>query len=178
MRLVYHMVKKFKGSTLSDDDLASAGSLGLLKAANTFKPERGTRFPTYAARCIENEILMEIRWFNKHNTKSISLQDPIGTDSDGNELYLSDVMTCNTNTTEEEAIRDERMIIVSEESMRRAGLKERSILILRLRYGLDTGSPHTQRSISEQIGISRSYVSRIEQKALKKLRIKYEALII
>lgn len=178
MRLVYHIVKKFKGSTLSDNDLASAGSLGLLKAANTFNPERGTKFPTYAARCIENEILMEIRWFNKHNAKSVSLQDPIGTDSDGNELYLSDVMTYSMNVTEDEAIRDERMIIVSEESMRRAGLKERSILVLQLRYGLITGRSCTQRAISEQIGISRSYVSRIEQKALKKLRIKYEALII
>lgn len=178
MRLVYHIVKKFKGSTLSDDDLASAGSLGLLKAANTFDPGRGTKFPTYAARCIENEILMEIRWFNKSKEKLVSLQDPIGTDSDGNELYLSDVMTGSANATEDEAVRDERMMIVSEESMRQAGLKERSILVLQLRYGLVAGGSHTQRDISELIGISRSYVSRIEQKALKKLRMKYEALII
>jgi len=176
MRLVYHIVKKFSDCILSPDELAAAGSVGLLKAADTFDPYRGTKFATYAGRCIQNAILMEIRWWTKEKRMEVmSLEECIGVDGDGNEMYLADTRSSDFDT-EEEALKGEGRSSFSRDYMRRAGLKDRDIKVIYLRFGFITGRTHTQREIAERLGISRSYVSRIEKKSEMKLRKKYEAL--
>lgn len=175
MRLVYHIVKKFTGDIISYDDLVGIGSVGLIKAASSFDPYRGVKFATYAGRCIENEILMELRHCRKISSE-ISLEEPVCIDGDGEELYLKDVIFGDLNT-EEEAEKEERRAFISRSRMRQAGLKKRDIIVLCLRYGLTTGKTRTQREVALRLGISRSYASRIEKKSIAKLKKKYEALI-
>lgn len=165
LRLVAHLVKKFEGAGTDNDDLISIGTIGLIKGINTFDPDKGTRLATYAARCIENEILMYFRSLKKTRSE-ISIYDPIGIDNQGNEISLIDVMVTNE---EDISIKIENQSEVNVLFEHLKTLTKRERLILQLRYGLMNGPKKTQRQISEMLEISRSYVSRIEKKAIQKL---------
>lgn len=166
LRLVAHIVKKYSTYNSDSDDLISIGTIGLIKAISTFDPSKGTRLATYAARCIENEILMQIRSAKKIQSE-VSLHDPIGVDREGNEITLIDVIGNET-----ESIIDEVELKIQVKRLynkMKAVLKKREKTVLELRYGLLNGTSKTQREIASMLGISRSYVSRIEKKAIKKL---------
>lgn len=166
LRLVAHIVKKYSFSGKEVDDLISIGTVGLIKAIDSFDMDKGTRLATYAARCIENEILMLIR--NNKKTKSeVYLQDPIGLDKEGNEISLMDILSSDKDSileVVENKIQVKRLYIILG-----TALEEREKKIIEMRYGLIEGNPKTQREIAVILGISRSYVSRIEKRALKKL---------
>jgi RNA polymerase sporulation-specific sigma factor len=166
LRLVAHIVKKYSSSGNDSDDLISIGTIGLIKAITTFDNEKGTRLATYAARCIENEILMQIR-SNKKLQSEVSLQDPIGVDREGNEIMLIDVISNECENVVEEV--ELKMQVKKLYSKMKCVLKSREKTVLELRYGLTNGNGKTQREIAKMLGISRSYVSRIEKKAIKKL---------
>ena len=164
LRLVAHVVKKF-GNIPDSEDLISIGTVGLIKAIDTFDRKKGTKLATYAARCIENEILMFLR-ASKKTRAEVSIYDPIGVDKEGNEIALIDVLGSDQDQVAEEVgARLEQGIVRG--LLERLEAKER--LIVELRYGLTTGHRHTQREIARHLGISRSYVSRIEKRALAKL---------
>ena len=165
LRLVAHIIKKHYASSHEQEDLISIGTIGLIKAVNTFKADKGIRLATYASRCIENEILMYFRLCRKMQGE-VSLSDTIETDSDGGDLYLSDVVGENDSLLEDLQAQEERLLVrrlVAEE------LTDREADIIRRRYGLDGHPPQTQRQVAEVYHISRSYVSRLEKKALGKL---------
>lgn len=165
LRLVAHIVKKFDHSGEETDDLISIGTVGLIKAINTFKPEKGTRLATYAARCIENEILMHLRSL-KRIRGEVSIYDPIGVDREGNEITLIDILGSDPDIVPElvsKKLEEGKL----REKLKKLGGKERQVL--ELRYGIETGVRKTQREIAKMLGISRSYVSRIEKKAVTKL---------
>ncbi len=166
LRLVAHIVKKYHNIGREVDDLISIGTIGLIKAITTFNRSKGTRLATYAARCIENEILMTIR-SNKKTKNEVSLQDPIGIDKEGNEISLIDILGTDCDQVLDEV---ELKIQVKKlyEKMSNI-LKNREKTVLQLRYGLANGGSKTQREIAKMLGISRSYVSRIEKRAIKKL---------
>ncbi|ABN52244.1 MAG TPA: RNA polymerase sporulation sigma factor SigK [Hungateiclostridium thermocellum] len=166
LRLVAHIVKKYSSTINDSDDLISIGTIGLIKAISTFNHEKGTRLATYAARCIENEILMHIR-SNKKTQSEVSLQDPIGVDRDGNEIALIDVIGNESESVVEEV--ELKMQVKRLYNKMKDVLKAREKMVLELRYGLLNGTGKTQREIAKMLGISRSYVSRIEKKAIKKL---------
>jgi RNA polymerase sporulation-specific sigma factor len=165
LRLVAHIVKKFDNTGEEVDDLISIGTVGLIKAIGTFKPDKGTRLATYAARCIENEILMHLRTL-KRVRGEVSLYDPIGVDREGNEITLLDVLGSDPDVVpdlvgkrlDESKLREKLTLLCP---------KERQVL--ELRYGIAGGPRKTQREIARMLGISRSYVSRIEKKAVTKL---------
>lgn len=166
LRLVAHIVKKYNNTGKDIDDLISIGTIGLIKAITTFDMSKGTRLATYAARCIENEILMTIR-SSKKVQNQLSLQDPIGVDKEGNEISLLDILGTENDTVLEEVeknIQIKKLYL----NMKKA-LKNRERTVLELRYGLVNGTVKTQREIAQMLGISRSYVSRIEKRAIKKL---------
>lgn len=166
LRLVAHIVKKYSTFSSDSDDLISIGTIGLIKAISTFDQSKGTRLATYAARCIENEILMQIRSAKKIQSE-VSLHDPIGVDREGNEITLIDVIG-----NEAESVIDEVELKIQVKRLynkMKAVLKKREKTVLELRYGLLNGTSKTQREIASMLGISRSYVSRIEKKAIKKL---------
>ncbi|MBP2018454.1 RNA polymerase sporulation-specific sigma factor [Symbiobacterium terraclitae] len=165
LRLVAHIVKKFDNTGEDVDDLISIGTVGLIKAIGTFKPDKGTRLATYAARCIENEILMHLRSL-KRVRGEVSLYDPIGVDREGNEITLIDVLGSDPDVVPELVGKrlDESKL---REKLKKLGGKERQVL--ELRYGISGGARKTQREIARMLGISRSYVSRIEKKAVMKL---------
>nr|PZN70117.1 MAG: RNA polymerase sporulation sigma factor SigK [Bacillota bacterium] len=165
LRLVAHIVKKFDNTGEDVDDLISIGTVGLIKAIGTFKPEKGTRLATYAARCIENEILMHLRSL-KRVRGEVSLYDPIGVDREGNEITLLDVLGSDPDVVPDLVGKrlDESKL---REKLKKLGGKERQVL--ELRYGISGGPRRTQREIARMLGISRSYVSRIEKKAVMKL---------
>ena len=166
MRLVAHIVKKYSGAA-ETDDMISVGSIGLIKAINTYDPGHGSRLATYTARCIENEILMLIRAGKKHRG-NVSLSDPVGTDKDGNELTLMDLLFEKEEKVfagVEQTLMQEKFLSVLSEL-----LTEREQEIICKRFALRGGAPMAQREIALEMGISRSYVSRIEKKALDKLR--------
>ena len=168
LRLVAHIVKKFdkKGEDL--EDLISIGTIGLIKAINTYDPDKQTRLATYAARCIENEVLMHLR-STKKLKKEVMLYDPIGSDREGNELSLIDIFGTDTDN-----VFDQVELQVDQEVLRDKlkCLSQREKQVLILRYGLGDEERQTQREISKRMGISRSYVSRIEKRALLKLQEK------
>jgi RNA polymerase sporulation-specific sigma factor len=165
LRLVAHIVKKFDSTGEDNDDLISIGTIGLIKGINTFKRNRNTRLATYAARCIENEILMHLRAIKK-NRNDVLLSDPIGSDKEGNEITLLDILDTGSEiVTETVEMRLEEEKLYEKLTM----LSRRERKVLELRYGLRDGVHKTQREISKMLGISRSYVSRIEKKALRKL---------
>ncbi len=166
LRLVAHIVKKYSTFSSDSDDLISIGTIGLIKAISTFDMSKGTRLATYAARCIENEILMQIRSAKKIQSE-VSLHDPIGVDREGNEITLIDVIG-----NEADSVIDEVELKIQVKRLynkMKAVLKNREKVVLELRYGLLNGASKTQREIAGMLGISRSYVSRIEKKAIKKL---------
>lgn len=165
LRLVAHIVKKFDGSGEDIDDLISIGTIGLIKAIDTYCPDRGTRLATYAARCIENEILMHLRFIKKMRSE-VSLYDPIGVDKEGNEINLLDILGTHSDVVSE-------LVENKFEQSRLLGkiknLTPRERKVLELRFGLSDGTRKTQREIAKILNISRSYVSRIEKKALIKV---------
>jgi RNA polymerase sporulation-specific sigma factor len=165
LRLVAHVIKKFENTGEDQEDLISIGAVGLIKAIDSFNTEKGTRLATYAARCIENEILMHIRAMTKRKAE-VLLQDPIGTDREGNEITLLDVLG-----TEAEQVLDEVEQKILEAKLYRVirKLKMRERKVLAMRFGLPTGRRYTQKEIARMLGISRSYVSRIEKKVINKI---------
>ncbi len=167
MRLVAHIAKKYSGAA-ETDDLLSVGSIGLIKAINTYRDGKGTQLATYTARCIENEILMLIRSGKKHKN-TISINDPVGTDKDGNELTVIDLLAEkeeNVFSTVEKNIQREKFIYIL-----KGILNIREYTIINLRYGLEDGCPMPQREVAKKLSISRSYVSRIEKRAIEKARL-------
>lgn len=166
LRLVSHIARKYSVPGYGADDLISIGVIGLVKAVNSFKPDTGAQLGTYAARCIENEILMTLRASRKRQS-DVSLEDPVGADAEGNELTFLDILGTDPDALEEEVIRRVTLDKV------RALLKElpvRERIVLELRYGLADGVMHPQHEIAERLGISRSYVSRVEKHAIELLR--------
>lgn len=165
LRLVAHIVKKYDNTGEDIDDLISIGTIGLIKAINTFNPQKGTRLATYAARCIENEILMHLRFIKKIRSE-VSLYDPIGLDKEGNEITLIDVLGTHPEIVSEtvEYLFEQKRLLE-----KICKLSKREKKVLELRFGLGNGGHSTQREIAKQLGISRSYVSRIEKRALSKL---------
>ena len=166
LRLVAHIVKKYSYPGKEVDDLISIGTVGLIKAIDSFDGSKGTRLATYAAKCIENEILMLIR-NNKKTKNEVYLQDPIGIDKEGNEISLMDVLSSDEDSIIE--IVESKIQIKKLYSKINTCLSEREKNVVEMRYGLLEGKPKTQREIAKILGISRSYVSRIEKRALKKL---------
>lgn len=165
LRLVAHLAKKFDATGKDSEDLISIGTIGLIKAVERYTPNRGTKLATFAARCIDNEILMYLR-SNKKRKKDVSLEDPIGADKEGNEMTLSDLLGSDpddvidsVDLTWEKQKMYEKLPLLAD--------REREVLCKR--YGLPDGEEYTQREIAKELGISRSYVSRIERKALDKL---------
>lgn len=170
LRLVAHIMKKYYTQASDQEDLISIGTIGLIKGISTFQPEKGTRLATYAARCIENEILMHFRGQKKSAT-DVSLSDYIETRKDGTSLSLMDVVCSDEDVFEQLS---EQELIGRMSRAVQTVLEPREREILRMRYGLSGATPLTQREVAEQCGISRSYVSRIEKKALRKLREELE----
>lgn len=166
MRLVAHIVKKYSGAA-DTDDLISVGSIGLIKAISTYKSGRGTALATYTARCIENEILMLIR-SNKKHKNNLSLSDPVGVDKDGNELTFLDLLfekeDCVFESVERSVQREKLL-----KELKRV-LTDREYTVVCLRFALKGGIPLPQREVAKLLKISRSYISRIEKKAIEKLR--------
>lgn len=166
LRLVAHIVKKYNNTGKDTEDLISIGTIGLIKAIATYDLTKGTRLATYAARCIENEILMTIRSLKKTKLE-LSLNEPIGMDKEGNEINLLDILGSDVDE-----VLDEVHLKLQIKNLNRAinrVLKDREKVIIELRYGLIDGTCKTQREIAALLGISRSYVSRIETRALAKL---------
>ena len=166
LRLVAHIVKKYSGAGEAED-LISAGSIGLIKAINTFNADKNTQLSTYAARCIENEILMLIRVNKKHN-QAISLNESLGTDKDGNDICLMDIIPAYERQSiecVENKIMNKKLL-----SLIKQVLSEREYTILKMRYGLEGTHPKTQREVAKELGISRSYISRLETKAIDEIR--------
>ena len=170
LRLVAHVMKKYYAQTADQEDLISIGTIGLIKGITTFDPSKGARLATYAARCVENEILMYFRAGRK-SAQDVSLSDYIDTGTDGAPLALMDVVSEDADLMEQVANRE------TVEQLRRAVdtcLTEQERTVIRLRYGLDNQTPLRQREVADRTGISRSYVSRIEKRALKKLKAALE----
>ena len=166
LRLVAHIIKKYYTQTGSQDDLISIGTIGLIKGISTFKPDKNVRLATYASRCIENEILMHFR-SQKKLQGEVSLSDTLDSDGEGNALSLMDVISVDDDMLENLDARDS---CIQVRKLVEECLEEREKMIITMRYGLDNKPPRTQREIAAESGISRSYVSRIEKKALKKLK--------
>lgn len=170
MRLVAHMVKKYASSDIETEDMISIGSIGLIKAIKSYNLEKGSRFATYAAKCIDNELLMTLR-SNRKRKCEVSLNEPIGTDKEGNEISLMDFIESPERDIHE--IVELKSEIVWLQGAINKELNERERQIIGLRYGLFGGRERTQLEIAQMLGISRSYVSRIEKKALNKLKASY-----
>ncbi len=166
LRLVAHIIKKYYTQTNDIEDLISIGTIGLIKGINTYKPDRGIRLATYTSRCIENEILMHFR-SQKKSMCDVSLSEVLDTDGDGNSLSLMDVLSQDDEMSERIG---ELELCEKLKGLVSSALDEREARIIKLRYGLDGSPPMTQRETANACGISRSYVSRIEKKALARLR--------
>jgi len=170
LRLVAHIAKKYYQSSADSDDLISIGTIGLIKAVNSFHVRRGTRFSTYASKCIENEILMELRTQKKTHNGGV-MQDPLGTDGDGNSLFIADVVGDDGDfcgdVEKQESLEKLRLAVQSR-------IFGRDRRIIAMRFGLFGFSPHTQQQVADLLGISRSYVSRIEKRVLDELRAEIE----
>ena len=166
LRLVVYISKKFETPTASIEDLISIGTIGLIKAVNTFRVERNIKLATYASRCIENEILMYLRKSSQLRNE-ISIDDPLNVDWDGNELLLSDVLSSDQNAVHQNLEREvERQLLLEAVSR----LSEREQKIMRLRFGLDRTKEHTQKELADCLGISQSYISRLEKRIMARLR--------
>lgn len=165
LRLVAHIAKKYANYG-DNDELISIGSIGLIKAVESFKSDKGTSLATYASRCIENEILMTMRTTKKHRS-NVSLNEPIGVDKDGNELVIMDMLESDQNIIEdvENSIMMEKLTAIT-----KSVLDKREYEIIKMRYGLENTGALTQREVAKKFNISRSYVSRIEKKALEKIK--------
>ncbi|MBR2409545.1 MAG: RNA polymerase sporulation sigma factor SigK [Lachnospiraceae bacterium] len=173
LRLVAHIVKKYTQPEKDCEDLISIGTVGLIKAVDSFDGSKGIRLGTYAARCIENELLMFFR-AGKKTAKEVYLYDPIGTDKEGNAINLLEVIVAEEEDYTEQFERKEKLAVLPQ--LLKNHLEEREREIISLRYGISGGRELTQREIADRLAISRSYVSRIEKKALRKLREEYEKM--
>ena len=170
LRLVVYIAKKFENSGVNIEDLISIGTIGLIKAVNTFRPDKNIKLATYASRCIENEILMHLRKVVRFKGE-VSLDEPLNVDFEGNELLLSDVLgsdglEINDNIEQE----DEKRIL----HMCMNDLSDRERLIMNMRFGMDGQKEHTQKEVADMIGISQSYISRLEKKIISKLKRELE----
>ena len=166
LRLVSHVVRKYRVPGYTQDDLVSVGALGLIKAVNTFKPETGASLATYAARCIENEVLMLLR-ASKKRASDVSLTDPIGTDGEGNDISFADIRGTPPDAVEEAAITH---VAIQKALSALKALPKRERVVVAMRFGLLDGRAHPQHEVAKTLGISRSYVSRLEKRAIERLR--------
>ena len=166
MRLVAHVVKKYQYTDYDTEDLLSVGTIGLIKAVNTFKPDRGSRLATYAAKCVENEILMLLRSHKKYS-REVSLYEPIGVDKDGESIHLVDVIQMENEDVLEQMILDQDVRELYQAY--KTCLNDNEKQVVRMRYGLFGGKEYTQREIAQAMGLSRSYISRIEKRGLEKI---------
>ena len=166
LRLVVHVCKKYSNTNIDQDDLLSIGTVGLIKGINSFNIEKGSKLSTYVSRCIDNEVLMYLRATKKLNSE-VYLNEPIGKDKDDNVITLEEVLENEGKCIEE--IVDTKMKIKKMYNKIKEVLKDREKMIIELRFGLKGGKPKTQKEIAKIMGISRSYVSRIETKAIEKL---------
>ena len=171
LRLVAHVVKKYSNTRVEQDDLISIGTIGLIKGINSFNVDKGSKLSTYVSRCIDNEILMYLRSTKKLNAE-VYLNEPIGKDKDDNVVTLQEVLENNERTIEDEV--DLKMKIKRLYDKIGSVLKDREKTIIELRFGLDGHKPKTQHEIADMMGISRSYVSRIETKAIGKLNKEFK----
>lgn len=173
LRLVVYIAKKFDNSGVCIDDLISIGTIGLIKAVNTFRPEKNIKLATYASRCIENEILMYLRKINLHKT-DISIDEPLNVDWDGNELLLSDVLGSEPDEVNRDIeSEDEKVLLIKTVDM----LSQREKLIMDMRFGLNGQEEHTQKEVADLLGISQSYISRLEKRIIEHLKKEMEKAI-
>ena len=167
LRLVSHIVKKYYSKTNDTEDLISIGTIGLIKAVNTFSPEKNIKLATYASRCIENEILMFLRKSSQLKNE-VSIDEPLNTDWDGNELLLCDVLGSDPDTVNRNIECElEKSLVLQAVSK----LRDRECLIMELRFGLNGRKEHTQKQVADKLGISQSYISRLEKKIIRQLKI-------
>ena len=166
LRLVVHVCKKYANTNIDQDDLLSIGTIGLIKGVNSFKPEKGSKLSTYVSKCVDNEILMMLRSTKKLNAE-VHLNEPIGKDKDDNVITLEEVLENNDKCLDD--VVDTKMKIRKMYNKIKEVLKDREKTIIELRFGLKGGKPKTQKEIAKMMGISRSYVSRLETKAIEKL---------
>ena len=173
LRLVVYIARKFETSNAGVEDLISIGTIGLIKAVNTFRPDKNIKLATYASRCIENEILMFLRKISVRKNE-ISIDEPLNKDWDGNELLLSDILGSDTDEVGREIeLEDERKMVVTLVD----ALPFREKQIMELRFGIHTGQEYTQKQVADILGISQSYISRLEKRIIKKLRTEIEKAV-
>ncbi|MBP1557015.1 MAG: RNA polymerase sporulation sigma factor SigE [Oscillospiraceae bacterium] len=173
LRLVVYIARKFESSGLGVEDLISIGTIGLIKAVNTFSPSRGTKLATYASRCIENEILMYLRKCQSLKNE-VSIDEPLNTDWDGNELLLSDVLGTDAESINRPVEQEAEKTMLTEAIEK---LEEREKTIMKLRFGFADGKEYTQKQVADMIGISQSYISRLEKRIIKRLKKDLEKVI-
>ena len=166
LRLVVYLAKKYEGSGVPSEDMVSIGTIGLIKAVNTFTPERSIKLATYASRCIGNEILMYLRK-SSNRRQEASIDEPLNVDGDGNELLLSDILGSDANAVSQQLEQDAERAV-----LRRAvaALSARERQIMELRFGLVDGVEHTQKEAADALGISQSYISRLEKRIIRQLK--------
>lgn len=172
LRLVVYIAKKFESTGIGVEDLVSIGTIGLIKAVNTFCPNKNIKLATYASRCIENEILMFLRK-SSHYRNELSIDEPLNVDYDGNELLLSDILGTDEDIVNK-GIESEAERQTLRDAVSCLGKREREIM--EMRFGLIDGKEKTQKEVADCIGISQSYISRLEKKIIKKLRVQLEKL--
>ena len=170
LRLVVYIARKFENTGINIEDLISIGTIGLIKAVNTFRSDRNIKLATYASRCIENEILMYLRK-NSHSHSEVSIEEPLNIDWEGNELLLGDVLGTETDSVSG-SLESEMEITVLKTAVSRLSPREREIM--ELRFGLRGGEEYTQKQVADVLGISQSYISRLEKKILKRLKKELE----
>ncbi|MEF7500004.1 RNA polymerase sporulation sigma factor SigE [Bacillus anthracis] len=173
LRLVVYIARKFENTGINIEDLISIGTIGLIKAVNTFNPEKKIKLATYASRCIENEILMHLRRNNK-NRSEVSFDEPLNIDWDGNELLLSDVLGTDDDiiTKDLEATVDRHLLMKALHQ-----LNDREKQIMELRFGLAGGEEKTQKDVADMLGVSQSYISRLEKRIIKRLRKEFNKMV-
>lgn len=170
LRLVVYIAKKFESSGVGIEDLTSIGTIGLIKAVNTFRPDKNIKLATYASRCIENEILMYLRKSSQLRNE-VSIDEPLNVDWDGNELLLSDILGSEPDTVNRNIeLEDEKNLLIK--TINSMGERERTIMSMR--FGLDGGKEHTQKEVADILGISQSYISRLEKRIIDRLRREIE----
>lgn len=173
LRLVVYIAKKFESPSANAEDLISIGTIGLIKAVNTFSPEKNIKLATYASRCIENEILMFLRKSSQLKNE-VSIDEPLNTDCDGNELLLCDILGSDPDTVNNNIETElERSLVLNAVSK----LNDRECLIMELRFGLNGKKEHTQKQVADKLGISQSYISRLEKKIIRQLRHELEKAV-
>ncbi|MDO4830606.1 MAG: RNA polymerase sporulation sigma factor SigE [Clostridia bacterium] len=173
LRLVVYIAKKFESPSAGAEDLISIGTIGLIKAVNTFSPEKNIKLATYASRCIENEILMFLRKSSQLKNE-VSIDEPLNTDRDGNELLLCDILGSDPDTVNNNIEHEiEKRLVLNAVSK----LNDRECLIMELRFGLNGKKEHTQKQVADKLGISQSYISRLEKKIISRLKHELEKAV-